>query len=196
MLMSDKTMTGKNLWRFFFNNMEKEEVWLNEMASKGLNLVVPGKLGPPPFRFEQGTPGEWIYRIEFLPATATSKAGRRYLEFVAETGAETVHASAHAAYFRKRAADGPFEIFSDLDSRIANFRRLRRWLVFLAVPQLLTIAAMTMLIMSPGPDDAPLLIGLVVVLLLSLVVEAMAIGQVVRESRRIKSLAARKTIFE
>lgn len=189
-------MSDVKIWRWFFNDLEKEEAWLNEMAGKGLNLVVPGKLGPPPYRFVRGTPGEWIYRIEFLPWTARSKKGKRYLAFVAESGIETVHSSGQGAYFRRQAADGSFEVFSDLDSRIAHFRRLRGRLAFIAIPQILTIVSMVLILLSPTPEDGPLVTAMVVVVGLSLVVEAMAISQVARESRRIKALAAQKALFE
>ena len=57
-------MSGKVVYRFY-SDYEKEERWLNEMASRGWHLV-RYRLGG--YHFEQGEPGEWIYRIELLPA--------------------------------------------------------------------------------------------------------------------------------
>jgi hypothetical protein len=127
-----------------------------------------------------------------------SQKGKEYLAFAAESGIETVHSSGQAAYFRRRAADGPFEVFSDLDSRIAHVRRLRGRLALLALPQVLTIASMALLLASPGGSegDAVPLTAMAVILVLSIVVEAMAISQVIRESRRIKALAVERGVFE
>jgi hypothetical protein len=182
------------VWRWFFNDVEKEEAWLNEMASNGLNFVVPGKLGSPPYRFEKGTPGEWIYREEFLPTFASWKAGRRYLEFMAESGVDIVFASGWIAYFRKRAADGPFEVFSDLDSRIAHFRRIRVFLIVLTLLEVPWLATQGPLMFSSSGSrtlDALMLTSIV----LSLVVVATGATLVARESRRIAALVARKWVF-
>jgi hypothetical protein len=185
------------IWKTFFNDLEKEEAWLNEMAAKGLDLVVPGKLGPPPYRFEQGAPGEWTYRIQILPGRAGKPATRRYLEFMSETGIETVAAIGFKAYFRKPTSEGAFDIFSDLESRVAQVRRLRWWLIGLALPQLLTIAALTSLLFGPSTQPDPLPVRYVVtVLVLSLIVEAMVVAQTARESRRIKSLEEQRRLFE
>ncbi len=104
-----------------FVDYEKEERWLNEMAARGSNFI-GYRWGT--YRFVQGTPGEWIYRIQFLEWNAGTPKGREYIEFVESTGAEAVSTYLSWVYFRKRAADGPFELFSDIDSRLAHYRRL------------------------------------------------------------------------
>ena len=43
---------------------------------------------------------------------------KKYIEFLEGTGAEHVGSFSHWAYFRKKAAEGDFELFSDNSSRI------------------------------------------------------------------------------
>ncbi len=113
---------------------EKEEAWLNEMAARGLEFVRPGMMRS---TFEQGEPGRWVYRIQLLPKDAKKAESREYLDFAASTGAEVVFARGQVAYLRKRASAGPFELFSDRESRIVYLRRMRSWwaweCVFVAV---------------------------------------------------------------
>lgn len=101
-------------------NYEKEEKWINEMAAKGLNLVdyTVGR-----YLFEEGKPGEYIYRIELLRNYARSPEGMAYIRFMEEMGIECTATYNWWAFFRKKAADGPFELFSDYDSKIAHYNR-------------------------------------------------------------------------
>ena len=118
---------------------EKEENWLNEMAAQGWNLV-----DTTPFRyvFEQGTPGEYQYRLELLAHGRDSEESRTYVRFMEETGAEYITTYFNGwAYFRKRVADGPFEIFSDLDSKLQHFERIRTLLLSITVVELLVLVS-------------------------------------------------------
>ncbi|KPU43584.1 hypothetical protein OXPF_30250 [Oxobacter pfennigii] len=111
------------IWKVFFN-FEKEEKWLNDMAAKGLSFIdyTFGR-----YLFEEGTPGEYIYRLELLnemPSHAESKA---YIKFMEESGIECVSTYLRWAFFRKKAADGPFDLYSDYDSRIKHYKRVIAW---------------------------------------------------------------------
>ena len=113
-------MRGKVVHRLYWD-FEKEESWLNEMAARGLNLV-RYSLGS--YHFEQDEPGKWIYRIELLPSRPRSEPGRKYLSFLRGTAVEIVSTHLRWVYLRRPAALGPFELFSDLESRIGHYRRV------------------------------------------------------------------------
>lgn len=113
--------TTKTAWRFFMD-YEKEEAWLNQMAAQGWDFV---KSWLWRYRFEKGKPGEYSYRIQLLPNWASSPKSKEYLSFVSESGAEVVETSASWAYFRKKTSNGPFDLFSDLDSTIEHQKRVR-----------------------------------------------------------------------
>jgi len=110
----------KVLWRAFFD-YEKEEKWLNEMAAKGLafNDYVFFR-----YTFTDCEPGEYIYRIELLDNLPGHPESKKYLGFMAENGVEHISSWARWVYFRKKAAAGSFDIFSDIDSRLMHYRRI------------------------------------------------------------------------
>ena len=109
-----------------FTDYEKEENWLNEMSAKGLAFE-DYTLGR--YAFSDCKPGEYIYRLELLENLPRNPESQKYLSFMAESGAEPVASWFRWIYFRKKAEDGPFDIYSDIDSKIAHFRRIM-WLFF------------------------------------------------------------------
>lgn len=104
-----------------FVDYEKEERWINEMAAKGLHLVA---CSFPQYIFEEGTPGEYTYRLELLENSPSGVEGRAYIKFVEEAGVECVDTLWRWAYFRKKAADGTFDVYTDSASKIRHYRRV------------------------------------------------------------------------
>lgn len=104
-----------------FVNYEKEEAWLNKLAAQGLHCVdyMMGR-----YTFEKGAPGEYTYRIQLLENVPTQAESRAYLEFLEESGVEHIASHLRWVYLRKKTVDGPFELFSDISSRIAHYRRV------------------------------------------------------------------------
>lgn len=126
-----KHVVYKVFWAWDF---EKEEKWLNEMAAKGMLLTDVGFCR---YVFQEGTPGEYQYHLEWLENFPGHPESIAYIQFVEETGAEHVGSFKKWVYFRKRTTEGAFNLFSDLDSRITHFRRVTRlvgllWFVPLA----------------------------------------------------------------
>lgn len=115
------------IWKPYWN-YEKEEAWLNEMAAKGLALTDYSWCR---YVFEECPRGEYTYRIELLDNWPTHPESMAYIRFVEETGVECVATYMRWVYFRKKSADGPFDIYSDIDSRIAHYKRVNTfWSVF------------------------------------------------------------------
>ena len=108
---------------FWVWNYDKEEKWLNEMASQGLLLT---SVGHGKYEFEACEPGEYIVRMEYLKKIPIKSKNHEYISFVEETGAERINSSgARWAYFKKRSSEGNFEIFSDYSSRIKHIERIQ-----------------------------------------------------------------------
>ena len=124
---------------FFVWNFEKQINWLNEMSKKGLHLtdVDFGK-----FVFEDGAPGEYAYRMEWLKEWPGHPRSVAYIHFLEEAGVEYVGSFKKWAYFRKKASEGAFDLFSDLDSRISHIKRLMT-LVLCLLPFLLSAWPLT-----------------------------------------------------
>lgn len=112
----------KVIYKWFWAwNYEKEEKWLNEMAAKGLALTGVGFCR---YEFEECKPGEYQLRIELLENHLHHPENEQYIRFLEETGVEQVGSYMRWVYFRKRSADGPFELFSDNTSRMKHLNRI------------------------------------------------------------------------
>ena len=53
-----------------------------------------------------------------------------YLSFVEETGTELLFIWVKWACFRRKASEGGFDIYTDIESRIVHYRRVARFLTF------------------------------------------------------------------
>jgi hypothetical protein len=116
----------------------KEEAWLNEMASKGLAFQ-DYFLGR--YTFVDCEPGEYIYRIELLDGFPGGQKSREYLKFMTDNGVEYVARWARWVYFRKPAAEGSFDIYTDVDSQINHYRRIARMFLVAAIIELIAALA-------------------------------------------------------
>ncbi len=106
---------------FWVWNFDQEEKWLNEMASKGLQLVSVGWCR---YVFEEGDPGEYTYRLELLENLPTHAESLQYIRFLEDTGAKYIGNVLRWSYFKKKVTDGAFDLFSDIDSRIKHLNRI------------------------------------------------------------------------
>lgn len=111
------------LWRLYYSHT-KEEKWLNEMSAKGLMLT---DYWWARYVFEEDDPGKYIYRLEFLDKHSKAVESRSYIKFMEETGAECVATYMHWVYFRRDAALGDFDTYTDLDSKIHKAKIIRNW---------------------------------------------------------------------
>lgn len=133
---------SKKVFKVFFEwDFDKEEAWLNEMADKGWKLV---KVGLGVYTFEECEPGEYTVRTQFLDSSWREKKNREYISFVEETGAELAGKLWTVVYFRKKRADGEFELFSDSASRIRHLNTIITMLlvlgftnIFVGIPNLI-----------------------------------------------------------
>lgn len=115
--------TYKWFWAWDF---EKEEKWLNEMSLKGLQLVAVGFCK---YVFEEDIKGVYTYRLELLEELPSNTESIAYIRFLEETGVEYIAAVIRWAYFRKKVDDGAFEIYSDIESKINHYKRIRTLLI-------------------------------------------------------------------
>ena len=113
---------------FWVWDFEKEEEWLNEMAMSG--WVLEG-VDWCTYHFVRSEPGEYSVRLEMHPYDEA------YLSFMKETGAEYVGRMMMWIYFRKKTADGPFDLFSDIDSRISHLDKIGKMLAAIGGANLL-----------------------------------------------------------
>lgn len=115
--MNGQKTVRKLFWAWEF---EKEEQWLNTMAQAGWALE---KVGLCQYSFSPCEPGEYTIRLEMR------SHDEGYLAFMQETGAEYIGRMVQWIYFRKKATEGGFDIFSDLDSKIKHLKSISRTLL-------------------------------------------------------------------
>lgn len=177
-------------------NYEKEEKWLNEMSAKGLALSDYSWCR---YVFSEAPNNEYTYRIELLENPATHAESQAYIRFLEENGVECVASYMRWIYLRKKTEEGPFDIYSDLDSKIAHLKRIRAfwstlmWMELAAgLCNIAVVAADVIFFDDPG--DFPL-VNLTVgssVLLLGLLF--FVLGRPLK--KRIKNLQKEKEIRE
>ena len=117
---------------------EKMERQFNRLSAEGWQLEGTGWFS---LRYRRGKPNEYCYRVQYL---YESRDGQRddYVRGLAELGVEPVMDIGSFLILRRRNDGTPFELFSDLDSRIMSEKRYLRtrgllaafWLVLAAGP--------------------------------------------------------------
>ena len=110
--MKEEKVIRKLFWVW---NFETEERWLNTMAQSGWVLT---KVSFCTYHFSPCQPGEYTIRLEM------HAADRDYLSFMEEIGAEYVGRMVQWVYFRRKAELGQFNLFSDIDSKIAHLKKI------------------------------------------------------------------------
>lgn len=127
-----KRVVYKIFWTW---NFDEEEKWLNEMAEKGFALSSVGLFR---YEFEESLPGEYNIRLELLGHWPSHIESGDYIRFLEETDVEHVGSVMRWVYFRKKAVDGTFDLYSDNESRIQHLNRILILLVTFGVMNLCT----------------------------------------------------------
>jgi hypothetical protein len=108
-------------WRLFWAwEDDKEERWLREMARQGWHLRQAALVR---FEFDRGEPADVVYRLDYNILAQRDRD--EYLGLFRAAGWEHVGEVANWHYFRTQAVAGADpDIFSDVESRIAKYKRL------------------------------------------------------------------------
>jgi hypothetical protein len=112
---------NKKVFRLYWDK-DKEETWLNDMVSEGWALS-HFFLGV--YTFKKCEKGEYTYRIDFMNDVESSQRSRDYIKFVEDTGAEYVDSWFRWVFFRKKTSEGEFVLYTDIDSKIKNYKSIR-----------------------------------------------------------------------
>ena len=115
----------KHIVRKAYWDFEKEEKWLNDMSAKGMAFTDYSWCR---YVFSEAPNNAYTYRIELLENVPTHPESMAYLRILEENGVEFVSSYMRWVYLRKKAADGPFDIYTDIDSKIKHYQRVNRFL--------------------------------------------------------------------
>ena len=112
-----KSNEVKCVWNWFtIADIEREEKWLNEMASAGWLLEKWD--GCFRYTFRRGERGAWLYKIDMVEDGAKGLDGEEYVAFLDECGIEVACRHKQWLFLRKRVVDGPFATAAALYSRL------------------------------------------------------------------------------
>ncbi len=105
-------------FRIYFDK-DKETEWLNRMAEEG--YAMDGFFAGF-YSFSPCEKGEWQYQIDI--GNGFFSVNKEYSEFMNEMGIEVVQGWGPWVLLRRKAEDTPFELYSDVDSRIEQYKKI------------------------------------------------------------------------
>ncbi len=112
------------VWKAYWD-FEKEEKWLNEMSAKGMALTDYSWCR---YVFTEAPKNDYIYRLELLENVPSHAESVAYIRFLEESGIECVATYNRWIFLRKKSSEGPFDIYSDIESKINHYRRVSTFL--------------------------------------------------------------------
>ena len=168
-------------WKFTFDK-DEEQVWLNDYARQGWAMT---RFCVGVVTFAPCQPGEYIYQIDLLPGKGLQADDYEgYVIFMDEMGVEVVQRWGRWVYLRKRAEEGPFEVYTDVESQLALYRRIRSLFLWaLVVEACCSISGFSSLVRFPDDMFARGLAGLYIVIL---AVFLRAVWQCTRKIRELE----------
>lgn len=106
-------------FRWFYNT-DKETEWLNHMAAQGWAMK-DFCLGF--YRFERCEPGEYIYQVDV--SEKLLGVSEEYRQFMEETQTEIVCTWGFWVFLRRKAEEGPFRMYTDVESTIRYYTKIK-----------------------------------------------------------------------
>ena len=120
-----------NKFRLYFDK-DEETKWLNLMCMNGWAFT-SFCLGV--YHFEPCESGEYIYQIDLLSSWSGNK--KDFAAFMEESGVEVLSQWYRWVFMRKKASEGPFEMYSDNESKIKQYARIRNFFAVVLVVEIL-----------------------------------------------------------
>jgi hypothetical protein len=143
----DRTMVKKFRWFWPWQD-EAEEAWLGEMSQKGYHLSSVGLLGR--YTFSIAGPRDYVYRLDYQ--TFPEKDKQEYLQLFRDAGWEHIGEMSAWQYFRKGAKQRELnEIFTDVESKVAKYKRVLTFVGFFLLIEVIFVAVFTDNIWGDSP---------------------------------------------
>ncbi|HHV28765.1 DUF2812 domain-containing protein [Acetivibrio mesophilus] len=108
-------------FRLYYDK-DREQDWLQKMSSEGWALK---KFFLGVYTFVPCKPGEYIYQIDLLENWDGDKED--FAAFMEDSGVEVVSQWYRWVFLRKKAEDGPFEMYTDVESKINQYNRIKNF---------------------------------------------------------------------
>lgn len=121
------------LFKLFFDK-DKETVWLNEMADKGWAMT---RFFMGFYTFEACEKGQYRYQIDF--GDRFCGVTDDYRDFMTEAGIGIVQTWGYWVVLRKPASEGEFQLYTDVDSQIGHYTKIKRMFKIVCVFELICL---------------------------------------------------------
>ncbi len=107
-------------FRLYYDK-DKETEWLNEMCAQGwaMTTFFAGF-----YSFDKCQPGEYIYQVDIQDTFG--KVPNDYRELMKEMDVEIIQNWGYWILLRKKATDGEFELYTDTESLIEHYSKIRK----------------------------------------------------------------------
>lgn len=150
-------------FRIYFDK-DKETQWINKMAQKGFAMTgfFAGF-----YEFERCQPGEYIYQVDFSEKFCS--VSENYREFMAEMNVEIVQIWGFWVILRKKASDGEFLLYTDVDSNIAHYTKIRNFFKAAGIIESLLFLMETILI-AMAPEEVISFAHILLLLFIALII--------------------------
>ena len=130
-----------------YYDKDAEEAWLNAMARDGWAFR-HFFLGV--YTFAPCSPGEFSYQIDLLDNWRGDKEA--YALFMEEVGVQVVGQWWRWVYLQKKAAEGPFALYTDTESKLSHYTKIRNFfLLFFCIELLCFFVEIAAFLTEPRP---------------------------------------------
>lgn len=171
-------------FKLYFDK-DKETQWLNEMSQKGWAMTgfFAGF-----YRFEPCEKGKYSYQIDF--GNEFFSVSDDYREFMSDSDIEIIQSGGFWVFLRKLSSEGEFQLYTDVDSQIEHYKKIRNMFKAVTVIELICLFIE---LFSASMTNSPLLWSFVF-LILAIIIAFFNITN--RTNDIIHELTERKTGIE
>lgn len=146
-----------------YYDKDLEEDWLREMCLNGWAFK---KFFLGFYTFEKCTPGEYNYQIDILNNWNGDKDD--YASFMHDTGIEVIGQWWRWVYLQKKASDGPFEMYTDLESKITQYNKIKNFFRVALVLEVICLFIELMATLNNGSIIGGILTVLIAIICLAM----------------------------
>lgn len=120
-------------FKLYFDK-DKETRWLNDMSDQGwaMNGFFAGF-----YRFEPCEKGKYSYQIDF--GNEFFSVSDDYREFMSDSDIEIIQSWGFWVFLRKLSSEGEFQLYTDVDSQIEHYKKIRNMFKAVTVIELICL---------------------------------------------------------
>ncbi len=115
-------------------NKDKETDYLNEMAKQGYAMT---GFFAGVYTFDSCRPGDYIYQVDITEGMF--RVSNDYREFMQEMGVEIICLWGPWVILRKKAAEGPFVLYTDVESTIEHYQKIKKMFKIATIVEIMCI---------------------------------------------------------